>query len=275
MAGVRKEIEVMSIGVDKLSREKEHETILEWLTSTEYAPQQSDNLRRRQPGTGQWLLDSAEYQAWLHTSNQTLFCPGIPGGGKTILTSVVVHDICNRFHNDTTIGIAYLYCNFRRQEEQHVEYLLANLLKQLAQGQSPLPGTVKELYNQHKVRRTRPLRDEISRALQSVANMYSRVFIVVDALDECQETDGSRTKLLTEIFSLQSKNGLNLFATSRLIPEIKKNFESCLSLEIRASHEDIWNYLGEHMSQLPEFVIHDEDLQTEIKGEIECAIDGM
>jgi hypothetical protein len=275
MAGVQKQIEIMSIGFDKLIHEQEHETILEWLTPIDYAPQQSDYLRRRQPGTGQWLLDSAEYQAWLRTNKQTLFCPGIPGAGKTILTSVVVHDVCNRFHNDTTIGIAYLYCNFRRQEEQNAECLLANLLKQLARGQYPLPGTVKELYNRHQARRTRPLLDEISRAFQSVAIMYSRVFIIIDALDECQETDGSRAKLLTEIFSLQGKSGLKLFATSRFIPEVEKDFENYLSLEIRASHEDIWNYLDNHMSPLPEFVTHDIDLQTEIKAEIEGAIDGM
>jgi hypothetical protein len=61
MAGVQKEIEVMSIGFNKLIREQEHETILEWLTPIDYAQQQSDYLRRRQSGTGQWFLDSAEY----------------------------------------------------------------------------------------------------------------------------------------------------------------------------------------------------------------------
>jgi hypothetical protein len=35
--------------------------ILDWLTPINYDPQQSDYLKRRQPGTGQWLLDSAEY----------------------------------------------------------------------------------------------------------------------------------------------------------------------------------------------------------------------
>jgi hypothetical protein len=187
----------------------------------------------------------------------------------------VIYDLCNKFHDDTTVGIAYLYCNFRRQEEQKVEYSLANLLKQLAWGQSPLPGIVKELHSRHEARRTRPSLDEISRALHSVAITYSRVFIVIDALDEYQETNSSWTKLLTEIFNLRDKAGSNLFATSRFIPEIQKEFTSCLLLEIRASHEDIWNYLEKNMSQLPEFVTNDTVLQTEIKTEIEVAIEGM
>ncbi|KAK7996637.1 putative RPE1-D-ribulose-5-phosphate 3-epimerase [Apiospora arundinis] len=67
--------------------------ILDWLTQTEYGPQHSDYRQKRVPGTGQWLLDSEKYQSWRSTPSQTLFCPGIPGAGKTILTSVVIEDL--------------------------------------------------------------------------------------------------------------------------------------------------------------------------------------
>ena len=63
-----------------------------------------------------------------------LFCPGIPGAGKTILTSIVVDDLTTRFSNDPSVGIAYVYCNFRRRDEQKAEELFASLLKQLMQG---------------------------------------------------------------------------------------------------------------------------------------------
>src|ERR1700733_2712272 len=195
-------------GVNELLRgqhDQEHDTILNWLTRIDYAPQQNDYIRRRQPGTGQWLLDSAEFQTWLYTGKQTLFCPGIPGAGKTILTLIVVNDLCNRFRNDMTIGIAYIYCNFRQQDEQKVEDLLASLLKELAQYQPSLLGVVKDLYDRHKDNRTRPSFDDISRALQSVASMYSRVFIVVDALDECQVSNDCRSRFLSEVFNLQTK----------------------------------------------------------------------
>ncbi len=262
--------------IDNAIREKENETILKSLIQHDYAEQQREYRRRRQRGTGQWILDSTEYRTWLETSKQTLFCPGIPGAGKTFLTSVVVDDICDRFENDATIGIAYLYCDFRRKEKQNTEILLANLLGQLAKKQSPLPDTVKKVFSvQDQVRQTRTSLEEISTALQSVAIMFSRVFIIIDALDECQETDRNRTKLLAEIFSLQHASRSNIFATSRCIPEIMRNFESGLSLEIRARHEDIWNYLDSHMDQLPDFVTHDVVLQREIKVAIEGVIDGM
>ena len=102
----------------------------------DYGSQQSDYFGNRQSGTGQWFLESAEYQAWLKTKAQTLFCPGIPGAGKTVLTSIVVNNLHERYHDDANVGIAYVYCNFRRQDEQKLDHLLAGLLRQLA-GQYP------------------------------------------------------------------------------------------------------------------------------------------
>jgi hypothetical protein len=265
-------------GVGKLlrrQRDQEYETIFEWLTPIDYAPQQNDYTKRRQLGTGQWLLASAEFQTWLDTSKQTLFCPGIPGAGKTILTSIVINDLTTRFQNNLTIGIAYIYCNFRRKDDQKAEDLLASLLKQLAQERPSLPDIVKDLYGRHKDKRTRPPLEEISRTLQSVAAMYSRVFIIVDALDECQIYDDCRTRFLSEIFNLQAKCGANLFATSRFIPEIKERFEGSISLEIRASNEDVRRYLDGHMFRLPGFVRRSQELQDEVKTQIVKAVGWM
>ena len=126
--------------------------ILKWLTPIDYANQQSDYIRRRQPGTGQWLLDSSEYQKWFNNPGETLFCPGIPGAGKTILTAIVIDDIDSHLQHDASVGIAYLYCDFRQQHEQKVDDLLANLLKQLAQTQASMPDSIQNLYEQYKNR---------------------------------------------------------------------------------------------------------------------------
>jgi hypothetical protein len=264
--------------VVKLVRHQEdqgRQIVLDWLTPIDFANQQSDFISRREAGTGQWLLESAEFQAWVKTNQHVLFCPGIPGAGKTILTSIVVNYLHANFQKDTNIGIAYLYFNFRRQDEQKAEGLLASLLKQLAQGLYPLPESVKSLYDNHKEKRTRPTFHEISSTLQSVAALYSRSFIVVDALDECQASDGCRMKLLTEIFTLQAKSRANIFSTSRLIPEINEHFKNSMRLEIRASDHDVQRYLDGHMSELSTCVLRNSELQDEIKAAIVKAVNGM
>jgi Cdc6-like AAA superfamily ATPase len=264
-----------NIGLLNAFKRRTQDKVLNWLTPIDFATQQSDFTSRRQAGTGQWLLESIEFQTWVKTDQQVLFCQGIPGTGKTILTSIVVDYLHTNFQKDTNVGIAYLYCNFRRQEEQNAEGLLANLLKQLAQGHSHLPDSVQSLYNSHKEKRTRPTFNEISSTLQAVAALYSRCFIVVDALDECQASDGCRTKLLTEIFVLQAKSRANIFSTSRFIPNINEYFKNSIQLEIWASDYDVQRYLDGHMSELPTCVLHNSELQGEIKAAIVKAVNGM
>src|SRR6266566_2974105 len=144
---IRGDVVVIRAEIEQQKDNGDRIIILDWLTPIDYTPQQHDFINRRQTGTGQWLLDSAEYQTWRQTAKSTLFCPGIPGAGKTILTSIVVEDLTTRFFDDPTVGIAYIYCNFRRKHEQRAEDVITSLLKQLSQGRTSLPETVKALYD--------------------------------------------------------------------------------------------------------------------------------
>jgi hypothetical protein len=192
-----------------------------------------------------------------------------------MLTAITINDLTMRFQHKADIGIAYLYCDFRRQDKQKADHLLASLLKQLSQERTSLPDSVKALYEKHKDKRTRPSFDEISRTFQSVATMFSKVFIIIDALDECRTTDGCRIRLLTEIFLAQAKSRANVFATSRFMPEVTEKFEGSISVEIRASEEDVRRYLDGHMYRLPGFVCCNTDLQEEIKSGIVLLVKGM
>jgi hypothetical protein len=129
---------------DRREHREEQQAILNWLTPIDYAKQQSDFISRRQEGTGQWLLDSNQFQNWVIQSNQTLFCPGIPGAGKTMSAAIVIDELYTIFQNDASIGIAYVYCNFRRQHDQKPVDLLSSLLKQLIQERSLMPERINE-----------------------------------------------------------------------------------------------------------------------------------
>ncbi|UKZ83461.1 hypothetical protein TrVFT333_011270 [Trichoderma virens FT-333] len=229
---------------------KEDLEILDWITPSEYGPQQSDFIHRRQTGTCQWLLNSTEYKTWLTADNQTLFCPGIPGAGKTILTAVVVNDLTTQISDNIDIGLAYIYCNFKRQGKQMFEDLAASLLKQLSRKRSSLPDC-------------------------SVAAMYSKIFIVIDALDECEASNRSRSGFLSLVFGLRSYAVTNLFATSRHIPDIENQFKGSLKREIIPSDGDMHRFIDANMQHLPTFLSFKFQIQEEIKAEIFRASQGM
>ncbi|KAF2176589.1 purine and uridine phosphorylase [Zopfia rhizophila CBS 207.26] len=267
-------------GVDELLRvqhNQEYEAILKWLTPIDYAPQQSDYIRRREEGTGEWLLNSNEFQDWINQRKATLFCLGIPGAGKTIISSIVVDYLNAKFRNNVGVGVAYIYCSYQPQQEQKAEDLLSSLLKQLAQERPTVPSDVQNLYDRHRTKRTRPSFDEVVRALHSAIQLYSRVFIIIDALDEYYASNNEGQKrLLSEVFSLQDKVQLSLFATSRFVAEIASQFKGCISKEIQAQDDDVLRYVNGRIPQLLRSQgLENPDIQETIRRGIVKAANGM
>jgi hypothetical protein len=139
-----------------------------------------------------------------------------------------------------------------------------------------MPENVKSLYENHKEKRTRPSFDEILKELGSVVRLYAKVFIIIDALDEYQASDESRRLFLRSIFNLQAQAHVNIFATSRFIPEIELQFEGCIRKEIRAQHDDILRYLDGRIPPLLRSQISKyHDLQDLVRRKVAKAIDGM
>jgi hypothetical protein len=192
---VKDGVDRLNLGQQEQEQKEERQIIIDWLSPINYASQQSDFIARRQEGTGQWLLDSTEFQHWLNHSQRVLFCPGMPGAGKTMIASIVIDHLYAKYQTDSSVGITYLFCNFRRQDEQKPVHLLASLLKRLLQERPTLPNSVKIFYERHNTDQTRPSFGEISTELRSIIASFSTTFIVIDALDECQVSDGGSDKV--------------------------------------------------------------------------------
>lgn len=256
-------------------KDAQHQACLDWLSSTGYAEVQSEYVSQRQPGTGEWLLESSKFQDWVSKPGATLFCPGIPGAGKSILASMMIEELNIRYENDSSVGIAYFFCSFQMHDDQSqkIESLLACLLRQLAHNLPQIPESLKSLYQKYKSRGTRPSLDEYFASIRFTLTQLSRAFIVIDALDECHFSTIAR--LLDIILELQSPSNLNLLSTSRLIPEITARFKNKPTFEIRAAMPDVIEYLRGNLSMLPSFVSRNPQLQDDIVHKITGAADGM
>jgi hypothetical protein len=65
------------------------EKALDWLSPLDFDAKQQDMLSRWQPGTCQWVLDSAAFKQWSEESidvpeKKILWCSGAPCVGKTV-----------------------------------------------------------------------------------------------------------------------------------------------------------------------------------------------
>jgi hypothetical protein len=266
----------IEIGVDEIQQGQLRDKILDWISSTTFPDRQSDLIGQREDGTGLWFLDTPEFNEWIYGSRQTLFCPGMPGAGKTMMAAMAIDHLSKTLQNDTN-GVAYIYCNYKTQAGQNTTILLAAILKQLVRARRSIPEPVSRLHEHHSSRGTRPSPGEIFSTLQSILKSYSSVYLVIDALDECLDTDGTRGRLPAKIRALQGEatTDLRLMVTSRFIPEIEEKFKGELKLEVRARDEDVKQFVAGQMDLLPEFVQSDEKLRILVQDTITQAVAGM
>ncbi|PYH90696.1 purine and uridine phosphorylase [Aspergillus ellipticus CBS 707.79] len=219
----------------------ERRKIVEWISSTNSTTFQVEFLAQISEGTGQWLLDATKFGDWMKQKG-VLFCPGIPGAGETILASIVINYLQKTFATKAHVGIAYIFCDYREKSNQNVTSILAAILKQLVQSIETVPENLNTLYAALQATKSSPQRDEVIEVLELVVSSFSRVYLVIDALDECSESDGTRNAVISHILNLQETCNMNLFATSRFIPDITARLEKFSTVEVRASDGDVARY---------------------------------
>ncbi|KAH0171297.1 hypothetical protein KCU67_g2249, partial [Aureobasidium melanogenum] len=255
-------------------KEAKRTAILNWLSLTDFTSQQAQINSSRHPKTGEWLLRSTEFKDWLGTTKQILFCTGMPGAGKTVMTSMVIDNLQRKFQGRSDIGIAYIYCNFEQHDERGIDRLLAGLLKQLLQRNPVVPRCVEDLYNDSKEHKHNgPPAQELVNPIVTAIGLFKKTFIILDALDECQSFPNSM--LLKALFEIHQQTAANIFVTSRRVSHIERAFVNCVSIDIRARPEDLTAYIKTRLEELQEFVQDRPDLQNSVRDTIISAAGGV
>ena len=248
--------------------------LCQWLSPLDFPAQQREIYRRHQHGSGQWLLQSEKVKTWLESEGGVLLCPGDPGAGKTVLASIVIHDLWNKFRKNG-VGVAYIYCDYLKYREQTPVHLVGSLLRQLAEQYNPISKSLKNYYDEHKNDNRDPSPEGAFEVLKAECDSWSQVFIVIDALDECSEKDSTRKSVIEGLRLLQASKRINILITTRPIPSILCEFEVWERLGIRANSADMQKYLLGQMDRFSKRMVVGEDLQAQIISAIINAADGM
>ena len=191
------------------------------------------------------------------------------------MTYAYKHDVC----------IAYIYCNYKDKEQTSVN-LLGSLLQQVVR-QSRISNEIKRCHERHTNEKTRPSVREYSELLRSHLRIFAKVFLIIDALDECSEKDRTRDQLLSCLPSssnsktskLELEPYLHLLVTSRPhITDIPDTFSNSACLNISGKDQDIKIYLDERIREekrLKDFVQQDSKLGESIRDIVTAKAKGM
>ena len=159
--------------------------------------------------------------------------------------SIVINNLQELFKTDDHSVVVFIYCNYKVQ--YNVAQLLEALLKQLA-FRRLTSDSIESLQNKHKELGRRPSLDTLTTVLKTEIQTYSRLFIVVDALDECFP-EQVREDLLDKLRSLTTIAPVKLMVTSRHIPSIECAIHADIKLEIIATESDIKTHVEGRISK--------------------------
>lgn len=231
VAGVAQDLETL-----RLEHEGEWASKLStWLDVPDPSSNYAAACKRRQEGTGIWLIDDKRFLNWQASPGSSLWLHGIPGCGKTILSATVIDQIRKQSH--TTV--AYFYFDFNEDDKKKVSKCIRSLIVQLA---SQIPSGLQEIRALHAKCRDGQLQPQDAALLTVLSQLIQKsdnVYIVFDALDECD--DYQELLDLIETFIQRHQNCLHLLATSRRERELEERLQPFITEEvpIQAASVDI------------------------------------
>ncbi|TFK24510.1 ankyrin [Coprinopsis marcescibilis] len=228
------------------SLENEISKIAPWLTSVNYGNVQMDRFSKRTPNTGKWIIDTPLFQKWISGDGVAfIWGIGIPGAGKTILSSIVVDYLQEISKGTDNICIAFAYCLYT--DPVHGKDILAALLKQILQRYPAVFQLVKPLYDIHQCQGTAPSQLELTVVLEQIATsgIFTRSFYCLDGLDEAP------IDVQIDVISILSSLSISLFITSRSMDSLKDLAPSARFFDVVARDSDIVLLVNEQVNRIP------------------------
>ncbi|KAF7343417.1 HET-domain-containing protein [Mycena venus] len=253
--------------IDKRSSE-DHILALEqkfkrWLEPPDMKTNQDETERLHLKGTGMWFLSGTLFETWKEKPGY-LWVKGGSGTGKSVLSSIVIRNLFSERQGRTT-AVAYFYFDFKDEMKQSIKIMLRTIVLQLS-AQSSYPYAVLEPLYESSNGQTLPTDEDLWGVLGELLLEFHHTYLVLDALDECNETD-LLVQFITRLHNW-TKKSLHLLLTSqpRKIFENSKAFEdaSLVVLDRGVTDEDIKQFVDTALYKLPHLARCAEEISAKV-----------
>jgi Cdc6-like AAA superfamily ATPase len=246
----------------------------QWLSAPDPSTNYQKALKLRQANTGSWLLECDAYTEWKRSVTTPLWLYGIPGCGKTILSSTILENVLQHCQDDPGKVTAYFFFDFNNALKQDPEIMLCSLLCQLSEQAIKIPPSLDALFSSCQDGQRQPSTDALMNALQSITQDFPQTYILLDALDECTQR-GELMEMLETIMGWKEPN-LHLVVTSRrehdiessLVKSVDSQNQICLQSAI--VDKDIQRYVRQRLSKDRRLQKWEKDAST--KAQIESVL---
>lgn len=220
-----------------------------------------------------WVFDNDEFQQWRNNEDgQLLWITGNVGTGKTMLLAAIINEMLPKKEqpdeSDCQVVVTYFFCQRDDKRINNATAVLGGLIYLLAIQQEEL---IKHLKDRHDD----PFKDAnpvftLSKILEDMlGDIKATVYLIIDALDECDET--GLEQLLDEMISIASEHkNVRWLVSSRNNSLIKEQLKSedrtgriQLDLNTKNISLAVDIYINDKLSKL-EWLKHDTELRDKV-----------
>jgi Cdc6-like AAA superfamily ATPase len=222
--------------------------ITKWLAPSDPSTNYLEALKQRQKDTGLWFVHGEAFKQWKQQPNSFLWLHGIPGCGKTVLSSTIIEHL----KQDVACPLLlYYYFDFNDEKKQSLDSVLRSLGKQLYQEQTNARSHLDQLWTSHGEGSQQPSTSSLQRVLQAMLSGAQSVSIILDALDESK----SREELLAWLKTL-----------------VKGNHSECQLLVTARREEDIESALWRWTRSEERIPIQQSDVDVDIRAYVHTEV---
>jgi hypothetical protein len=184
--------------------------------------------------------------------------------GKTVLFSAMVDEIGGTISDRVETGLVYLYCKYKDQHRDNFTEITKSLIDQLlGENESCLEYLYDTLLSEDSEHAT--TKTGLRRIIQALIQCYDLVFIGIDGLDECEQSE--RSALLSLVESLvhpsEAETNVKVFLTSRAEIDIERSLGSSTRIHLKSQNlfADIQVYVNTRAIELRRFELTSESIQ--------------
>ncbi|KAI9791524.1 MAG: hypothetical protein M1816_003868 [Peltula sp. TS41687] len=220
---IRDAAQGITYDVKNLGAEHKHGRIKGWLQPPDPSKVHNKALPQRHKDSGRWFLDSEAFAQWKIQRNSFLWLYGIPGCGKTILSSTIIRELDSM---ESFRPMLYFYFTFAETDKQSLDSMIRSLIDQLYSKCSDARKELDSLFSACGDGHQQPTTESLCTTFLQMVEQVGEVWIVLDALDECHTSKGKRTKgMLSWIRELLSseKGTVHILMTSRPEQDIESD----------------------------------------------------
>ncbi|KAK6540191.1 hypothetical protein TWF694_009010 [Orbilia ellipsospora] len=215
LCSIEKNLNQICDGIHQVEGKIKNDKINNWLSPPDPSINHIKALHQRHEGSGTWLFRKDAFIKWKTQQSCFLWLHGIPGCGKTVLSSTIIQSLAK---DPAYMHLLYFYFDFADTSKQTLDHMLRSLINQLYCKSKAASQYLDILYCRCEDGQQQPTLELLRDTFLLMLEEAQQVWLVVDALDECSSRKAHSTidlmSWINQVLESEHRN-LHLLVTSR------------------------------------------------------------